>query len=613
MARPLPKLKIKNEEEEEEAIRRSPYNMNSPETCTEIVKCLGIVWTDKKFLDFTIKIHDDTITCHKLVLAACSEFFQALFRSGMREVTENCVELKDVSYEIFQLILKTLYTGVNVLTLDNFTHVWRAVHMLQINFMIKMCERFANNSITMINWENIYVTANLLGSTFVLDKLQSFMLRNFEKISISATYLQLPFNEVRDLIKSQDLCVSSEDLVLESVIRWVECYAPNNVNKDNTNTNKIVDTDENGSELEKVSADNSLNVALIEHLSRKDKLTDLLSLVRTYLVTPAFLSRVYHLKMCFENKDFRDIIVSALTYQAQPSRDGQWPSAAMHRSCSSFTHVGVYAKRNGQFRAIRASDETWFPLPICDGLKESIQLVTFDSDLYAIGKPLNMPNTQQYKLFVLSGNAWKEIFNLPCNNVLLVSHGQFIYILDKSDNLIYHINPRSLDFKKFTKIPTQLNVKNAIIFENSLLLFSSETQNNIENTVVHNYDLPCDVCTKLTELDGPADQLNTFKNDKHSYILQTNGSLWVILNASLLKRIEIKFVSKLWDCQRKQYGALTYNEKLIIFGNLPDRNPPDANRKYTVPGHLKVISYWGHDNALSNFVPATLPKTSLLI
>ncbi|XP_059158702.1 kelch-like protein 8 [Physella acuta] len=579
--------------------------MNSPEICTEVVKCLGIVWTDKKFLDFTIKIHNDTITCHKLVLAACSEFFQALFRSGMREITENCVELKDVSYEIFQLILKTLYTGVNVLTLDNFIHVWRAVHMLQINFMIKMCERFANNAITMDNWENIYVTAKLFGSTFVLDKLQSFMLRNFEKISISATFLQLPFIEVCELIKSQDLRVSSEDIVLESVIRWVDCYAPNNANTDITNTNKLVDIEKDGSELEKIPSDNSLNVALIEHLSRKDKMTELLSLVRTCLVTPAVLTRVYHLKMCSENKDFRDIIDSALAYQAQPSRDGQWPSAAVHRLCSSFTHVGVYARKDGQFRAIRASDETWFDLPTCDGLKDSIQLVTFDADLYAIGKPLNMPN-MQYKLFVFSGNDWKEISNLPLNNVLLVSHGQFIYILDKNDNVIYHINPTSLEFKKFTNIPTHLVVTHATIFENSLLIFSSETQNNIENTVVHNYQFSSNSFTKLTHIDGPAEQLISFKNDKHSYILQTNGSLWVISDASLSGRIEVKLVSKLWNRQRRQYGALTYDEKLIIFGNKYQTDPT------AVPGHLKVISYWGHSTAMSNFVPATLPKSSLL-
>ncbi|XP_059158695.1 kelch-like protein 8 [Physella acuta] len=586
--------------------------MTTQEIRYEIMKCLGSMWTDKMFLDFTIKIQDNTVACHKLVLAACSEFFQALFRSGMREVTENCVVLKDVSYEIFQLILKTLYTGVNVLTLDNFIHVWRAVHMLQINFMIKMCERFAAYSITMDNWENIYETAKLFGSTIVLDKFYRFMLSNFDQISLSSTYLQLTSNEVRNLIKSQDLCVSSEDIVLESVIRWVDCYAPNKANTDIKNTNIIVDIETDESELEKVPSDNSLNVVLTEHLSRKDELADLMSLVRTYLVSPEVLTRVYHLKMCTENKDSRDIIVSALAYQAQPSRDGQWPSAALHRSCSSFTHVGVYARTDGQFRAIRASDKFWFALPTCDGLKESIQLVTFDTDLYAIGKPLNMPNTQQYKLFVLSGNDWKVIFNLPCNNVLLVSHGQFIYVLDKSDNVIYHINPRSLDFKKFTKIPTQIDVKHATVFENSILIFSTETQNNIENTVVYNYEFPSAVCTKLTDLDGPADQLTTFKNDKQSYILQTNGSLWVILNASPLKRIEIKFVSKLWDCQRKQYGALTYNEKLIIFGNTTERDPPDANRKDTVPGHLKFISYWGHDNAMSNFVPATLPKTSLL-
>ncbi|XP_059158729.1 kelch-like protein 8 [Physella acuta] len=585
--------------------------MGTPKICTEIIKCLRNVWTDQILLDFTIKINDDTITCHKLVLAACSEFFQALFRSGMREVTENCVELNDVSYEIFQLILKTLYTGVNVLTLDNFIHVWRAVHMLQINFMVKMCERFAACSITMDNWENLYVTAKLLGSTFVLDKLHSFMLQNFDQISLSATYLQLPFNEVRELIKSQDLCVSSEDIVLESVIRWVDCYAPNNTNTDIQNTNKIVDTEKDCNELEKVPSGNSLNVALTEHVSRKDKLTDLMSLVRIYLVNPVILTRFYHLKMCSENKDFRDIIVSALSYQAQPSRDGQWPSAAVHRSCSRYTNVGVYVKRYGQFRAISACDEKWHDLPNCVDLKESIQLVSFDGELYATGKRFNLP-TKNCKLFVFSENSWKEVLNLPGHNLLLVSYGQFIYILDKAENFIYNINPKNMNLKKMTKIPADIDVKHIISFENTLLLFSSLVHNANDKTVVHCYEISSDACTELTHLDGPAEQLISFKNDKHSYILQTNGSLWVILLASSLKGIEIKFISKLWSCNKKLYGALTYNDKLIIFGNDPNNDSSEAKKLVTVSGHLAHISHWGHEEACSNFVPVTLPKIALL-
>ncbi|XP_059158704.1 kelch-like protein 41 [Physella acuta] len=584
--------------------------MNSPEICTEIVKCLGIVWTDKMFLDFTIKIHDDTITCHKLVLAACSEFFQALFRSGMREVKENCVVLKDVSYEIFQLILKTLYTGVNVLTLDNFIHVWRAVHMLQINFMVKMCERFAIASITLDNWEYIYTTSKLLGSTIVLESLHRFMLQNFDQISLSSTYLQLPFSDIRDLIKSQDLAASSEDIVLESVIRWVGCCTPNNKYSLVKSRKIVFGVGEESNELEKTHSDITIDIAKNVIVSRKDNLTELIQLVRTYLVSPSVLSRVYQHELCSENKDFRDIIVSALSYHAHPTRDGLWPSAAVHRSSSSYTHVGVYVKRYGQFRAISACDEKWYGLSTCDELKDSIQLVTYDGELYASGKSLNQPDGH-CKLFVFSENTWKEIFKLPGYNLLLVSHGQFIYLLNKDDNAIYNINPKSLNIKMCTQFSMNVEVKHMTVFENSLLLFCSETHNQIDETAIHKFDLLSKVWMKLENLDGPAEQVISFRNDKYSFILQTNGCLWVILHAASSQSIGRKFVSKLWNCQKKLHGALVYNDKLIVFGNGSSRDPPDANRRESVPGYIETIKHWGHEATCSNFVPVTLLKSCL--
>ncbi|XP_059158685.1 kelch-like protein 26 [Physella acuta] len=583
--------------------------MNTPEICTEIIKCLKNIWADQLLLDFTIKIQDDTITCHKLVLAACSEFFQALFRSGMREVTENCVVLKDVSYEIFQLILKTLYTGVNVLTLDNFIHVWRAVHMLQINFMVQMCEGFAIASVKIDNWENIYTVAKHLGSTTVLDNLHRFMLRNFDQISLSATYLQLSFNEVRDLVKSQDLCVSSEDLVLESVIHWAdiatECNTESRINK----RKNIIDVGKNGCGLRKVYSDISINNAMIECFSRKNQLIELVSLVRTYLVSPSVLSRVYQHELCSENKNVRDIIVSALLYHAQLTKDGQWPSAAINRSCSIYTHVGVYVKDSRHFRAIRASDETWFDLPSFSDLKDCVQLVTWDGELYATGKPLNRPN-ENCVLFVFSENSWRKVCNLPCHNLLLLSHGQFIYILNKDDNVIYIFNPRNMKFKKCTQFVPQADVKHATVFANFLLLFCTETHNRVEGTAVHQFDLSSNVWTKLDPLDGPAEQLISFKNDKHSYILQTNGSLWVMSQPIPLNGIDFKCICKLWNCDKKLHGALTYNDKLIIFGNDPLNDPKGANKLVTVPGHVGKIKHWGHAFKSSNFVPVTLLKTS---
>ncbi|XP_059164225.1 kelch-like protein 40b [Physella acuta] len=177
------------------------------------------------FCDFTVKIDDESIKCHRLILAGCSEFFQALFRSRLREVTDNSVVLHDIPSEVFKTILNTLYSGEIDLTSENSIEIWRAVNMLQIMFLVELCESFAIDAIAIETWGNIYETAAQLSSKRCLDQLHIFMLKNFEEIRHSPTFLTMSVNEVKDLIKSQDLVVSKEDDVLESVLKWV-AYVP---------------------------------------------------------------------------------------------------------------------------------------------------------------------------------------------------------------------------------------------------------------------------------------------------------------------------------------------------------------------------------------------------
>ncbi|XP_059175280.1 kelch repeat and BTB domain-containing protein 3-like [Physella acuta] len=206
--------------------------MNRQEFCVQIVKCLENVWSENILFDFAVQVQGETIQCHRLILAACSEFFRACFRSEMRETTENSVILNDVSCDVFQLILKALYTGINVLTLENFMEVWRTVHLLQIHFMVQVCEEFAIEAVSMDTWEGIYAIAKLFESKTVLDKLHSFMLSDFEQFSTSPRFLHMSFKEVHQLISSDNVVVNDEEIVLNSVIRWVEFVPENWMNLD---------------------------------------------------------------------------------------------------------------------------------------------------------------------------------------------------------------------------------------------------------------------------------------------------------------------------------------------------------------------------------------------
>ncbi|XP_059175125.1 kelch-like protein 8 [Physella acuta] len=576
--------------------------MGKPDFCTQIVQSLENVWAENILFDFAVRVHDEIIQCHRLILAACSDFFKALFRSGMKEATENCVEIKNVSCEVFRLILKSIYTGTSLLTLDNFIDVWHAAHMLQVKVMINVCEEFAITSCSLDTWENIYLHAKLLCSDRVLDNLNRFMTRNFEHIIYSSTFLQMSFLEIKNVIKVQYLEVGKEDVVLESVMKWVEWDTEKHtfsVGSKDLMTGLALPTEDKKTFKERESC-------------RKDKLTELLMQVRTCLVSSAVLSRILKLNYVLENKDSRQIMIDALSYKAQDFKHGQWPSAAIHRSGSKYINAGIYGRRDGSYGVISAYLGRKFKIIKCEYLEETIQLVNFDGELFATGKQSNQPNGP-CRMFVYCHHDWKEIMKMPSLNLLLVSHGEFIYIINKDDQFIYNINPKGRypHFKKIKKLPANVEVKHAMTLENFLVLFSSESLNGIEKTAVHTFGILSNVWTRLDNLDGPAEQLISFRNDKHNYILQTNGSLCLVLCSSETENIEFKFLTKLWNFTKQLYGALTVQSQLIIFGNDPGNDPPNQKRISELPEHFTRISHWGNDTCCSNFVPITIMNSAV--
>ncbi|XP_059175118.1 uncharacterized protein LOC131955145 [Physella acuta] len=539
--------------------------MNRQEFCVQIVKGLENVWDENILFDFAVKVQNDTIKCHRLILAACSDFFKALFRSGMKEANEKFMVLDDVSCEVFRLILNSIYTGTSLITPDNFIEVWRTAHMLQVNFLVKFCEEFAIETCSLDTWENIYFHAELLCSEKVLDHLRNFMLKNFEHIRCSKTFLELSFAEFQNFIKSQDLVVVKEDLVLESVINWIH-YVPTsriNINKclnDNPDfsirnnhltfknvipsgdmnefdprvDNPVYEPNQNGDDFEtnceqgESLTAQSADLMKCVNSSRKSVLPELLKLVRTCLVSPATLCRVLKMNLFLENKDSRELILDAMSHHVQEFRHGQWSSAAIHRSCSEYINGGVFVRRGGWFYFLTACKEEVFIAEKCKYLEQNIQLVSFDGELYATGRQ-NIQQNGHYRMFVFCGSSWKEVMEMPSYDLLLVSHGDFIYVINKDDKVLYNVNPkkRKPNLEKITDFPsTMVDVNHAMILENFLLLFCSESVNGVEQIAVHKFEILSKVWTRLDNLDGPAEQLISFKNDKHNYILHTNGSLW---------------------------------------------------------------------------------------
>lgn len=70
------------------------------------------MYTDQRFTDMLIVVDGVQFRVHKLILAAQSPFFEAMFyNQSMVESTTDSVQLKETDAEIFSLLLKVIYSG----------------------------------------------------------------------------------------------------------------------------------------------------------------------------------------------------------------------------------------------------------------------------------------------------------------------------------------------------------------------------------------------------------------------------------------------------------------------------------------------------------------------
>ena len=89
---------------------------------------------EETFTDFKLTVGSKTFHTHRLILGIHSEYFYRLLLSGMKETSRNEMEFKDMDPEIFQHIIKYIYSGILDCNLDDetLTEVYLVANMLQI-------------------------------------------------------------------------------------------------------------------------------------------------------------------------------------------------------------------------------------------------------------------------------------------------------------------------------------------------------------------------------------------------------------------------------------------------------------------------------------------------
>jgi kelch-like protein 1/4/5 len=105
---------------------------------TDIVLCIGmpiIIVSEQLKIK---SLGERRIAAHRLVLSACSEYFSAMFSSGLKESYQAEVELHDVDPDALQELVQYCYTGSLELKEETVEIILATSCLLQISQVIRV-------------------------------------------------------------------------------------------------------------------------------------------------------------------------------------------------------------------------------------------------------------------------------------------------------------------------------------------------------------------------------------------------------------------------------------------------------------------------------------------
>ncbi|XP_017309164.1 kelch-like protein 40b isoform X1 [Ictalurus punctatus] len=174
-------------------------------------------------VDCVLKIKDKEFPCHRLVLAACSSYFRAFFKSGVEASKQREIVLEDVEPGVMGMILKYLYTSSINVTEQNVQDIFALANMLQIPSIFTVCVSFLQKRLSLSNCLAIFRLGLMLDCPRLAVSARNFACERFQLITRDEEFLHLSPSELAAILASDSLNVETEQAVFEALIKWVGC------------------------------------------------------------------------------------------------------------------------------------------------------------------------------------------------------------------------------------------------------------------------------------------------------------------------------------------------------------------------------------------------------
>ncbi len=168
---------------------------------------------DGSLSDVVFKVEDTEIKAHKIILVARSEYFRAMFLSGMKESTDKTIPIQDVSSSTFRNLLQFIYTGTTPVTEANIVELFGAAEMFQVPDLKELCILHFPQVVNGSNVFELLLLASAHEEIMLKSLAKKYILKNWSNLHQTEEFkiLFLPQNQAILLELMKDLAPKSEN------------------------------------------------------------------------------------------------------------------------------------------------------------------------------------------------------------------------------------------------------------------------------------------------------------------------------------------------------------------------------------------------------------------
>lgn len=145
-----------------------------------------------------------------------------MFTGGMKESSQNTIELKGLSARGLKHIIDFAYSSEVTLDLDCIQDVLGAAVFLQMVPVVELCEEFLKSAMSVETCLNIGQMATTFSLSSLKQSVDAFTFRHFLQIAQEDDFLHIPKERLVFFLQSNKLKNCSEIDLFHAAIRWLQ-------------------------------------------------------------------------------------------------------------------------------------------------------------------------------------------------------------------------------------------------------------------------------------------------------------------------------------------------------------------------------------------------------